>query len=81
MARFDHHGINASMDHNVRALERAFELARSGKCASVTEIRKRLKAEGYAAATVAGTALSKQLRALIATARGSIAARQSGENA
>lgn len=47
-------------------IERAFELARSGKCQSFTEIKSALKAEGYDTATLTGGILSKQLRQLIA---------------
>ena len=32
----------------LQTLERAFELARSGVCANNTDIRRRLKKEGYA---------------------------------
>jgi len=35
------------MDPKVSALERAFQLARSGQTASIDDIRKRLKREGY----------------------------------
>ena len=35
------------MDTKVTALERAFQLARSGHMATVDDIRKRLKREGY----------------------------------
>jgi hypothetical protein len=35
------------MAQGVTVLERAFQLARSGLCGSVSEIRERLKAEGY----------------------------------
>lgn len=53
------------MDQNKTALERAFELARSGQFVSVTEIKDRVRAEGYAVAQLEGGALSKQLRQLI----------------
>ena len=45
-------------------LERAFELARSGSCASVQDIRRRLKSEGYdqVEAHLSGPSLGKQLR-------------------
>src|SRR5262249_24101474 len=35
------------MDHNITALERAFQLADSGECDSVPHSKERLKAEGY----------------------------------
>ena len=52
-------------------LERAFELARSGSCASVQDIRRRLKSEGFdqVAAHLAGPSLGKQLRRLCEEAR------------
>jgi hypothetical protein len=53
------------MDQNTTALERAFELARSGKVATVDALRYRLRAEGYSDATIKGKTLSTQLRALI----------------
>lgn len=61
-----------AMDQNKTSLERAFDLARSGDCRSVTEIRARLKSEGYNEADISGGSLLKQLRALIdASASGS----------
>ena len=53
------------MDPNVSPLERAFELAKTGACASVMEIKKRLLSEGYSIAPITGKTLSKQLVALI----------------
>ena len=58
------------MDHTVTALERAFQLAKSGDCNSVTDMKKRLGAEGYSVAQITGRVLSKQLDALIKAARG-----------
>jgi hypothetical protein len=49
------------------ALERAFQLAKSGSYASLEHIKKRLKAERYSTEQITGGALSKQLRALIRT--------------
>jgi hypothetical protein len=45
-------------------VERAFELARSGSCASVQDIRRQLKSEGHdqVEAHLAGPSLGKQLR-------------------
>ena len=57
------------MDHGITAMERAFQLAKSGSCASVTIIKMRLKAEGYSVAQITGRALSRQLEALIRSAR------------
>lgn len=57
------------MDRNVTALERAFSLARSGGVADVSEIRLRLKREGYDDKVLSGSSLISQLRALIKVAR------------
>jgi hypothetical protein len=57
------------MDHNVTALERAFQLARSGECGTVQVIRERLKREGYSTMQIVGYSLTRQLRGLIAAAR------------
>lgn len=57
------------MDHTVTALERAFQLAKSGSYASVTDIKKRLVTEGHSIAQVTGRVLSKQLDALIKEAQ------------
>lgn len=48
-------------------IERAFELARSGNCKSVQEIRLRLKAEGYSGVAdhLQGVSIRRQLNALI----------------
>jgi hypothetical protein len=47
-------------------IERAFELAKSGDCASPSEIRDILRREGYMDVTgqIAGPTLLKQLRTL-----------------
>ena len=50
-------------------LERAFELARSGRCASLKDLRRTLKAERYSVGEfdqVRGAALKRQLLDLIA---------------
>jgi hypothetical protein len=60
------------MDHTVTVLERAFQLAESGSCASVADITTRLGAEGYAVAQLTGRTLTKQLNALINAERGAI---------
>lgn len=46
-------------------LERAFDLAKSGRCRSMDEVRARLKAEGYDVQALQGKVLLSQLRALI----------------
>jgi hypothetical protein len=58
------------MDPTVTALERAFQLAKTGNYVSVAEIKIRLNVEGYSAAQITGRELSKQLQALIKTAGG-----------
>jgi hypothetical protein len=55
----------SAMDGNLTALERAFELAKSGDCASVADLRKRLKGEGYSLQKIVGRSLSRQLEMLI----------------
>jgi hypothetical protein len=46
-------------------MERAFQLAKSGDCRSVDEIRKKLIQEGYYAMQITGKSLLRQLQALI----------------
>ena len=55
----------------LHTLERAFELARTGECISVDDIRKRLKAEQYSQvdAHLAGAAVRRQLLDLCKEAR------------
>ena len=58
------------MDPKVSTLERAFQLARSGQAASIDDIKKRLKREGYEEKAVdGGPSLAGQLRKLIHEAR------------
>jgi hypothetical protein len=58
---------------NIRSstIERAYELARSGQFRTVSRIRDRLRAEGYADATAhfSSPTLVADLRRLIAAAR------------
>jgi hypothetical protein len=57
------------MDPKVSALERAFQLARSGQAASIDDIKKRLKRDGYEEKAVdGGPSLAAQLRKLISEA-------------
>jgi hypothetical protein len=56
------------MDHPT-ILERAFELARTGKYSNSCEIRDALKAEGYDSKRIQGPSLQKQLRQVCADAR------------
>jgi len=57
------------MDLSKTALERAFELAESGKAASIADIRRTLTSEGYSPDQVDGYALLAQLRALLKKAK------------
>jgi hypothetical protein len=54
------------MDSRATELERAFQLAKSGECRSVDEIRKKLSSEGYYATQVTGKGLLRQLQGIIA---------------
>jgi hypothetical protein len=51
------------------ALERAFQLARSGEVSGLTEIRKILNRDGYYGDQIEGPALPRQLADLIKTAQ------------
>jgi hypothetical protein len=58
------------LDPKVSALERAFQLARSGLVADVSDIKAQLKREGYDDQYVdGGRSLTLQLRNLIKAAR------------
>ena len=60
----------------MNTVERAFDLARSGECASIDELQRRLNREGYSLAPshLASPTLRKQLIALIKEAAPPIAA-------
>jgi hypothetical protein len=55
-----------AMDPSITELERAFQLAESGDCRTVDEIRKKLSSEGYYATQITGRGLRRQLQAIIA---------------
>jgi hypothetical protein len=57
------------MDLTKTPIERAFELARSGKYPTASEIKRAVSAEGYAVAQIEGPMLMRQLRELIRDAR------------
>lgn len=57
------------MEPNVSAVERAFQLATSGRYLTVSEIKLTLAREGYRHELVEGRQLAKQLLAVIARAR------------
>jgi hypothetical protein len=48
------------------ALERAFELARSGQCRTLGEVRRALATECYKPDQIEGPSLLKQLKAIFA---------------
>ena len=54
---------------NATALERAFELAEGGACRTVSEVRMRVRLEGYSDEQLEGKALKRQLSAIIDKAR------------
>jgi hypothetical protein len=58
------------VDGKFSALERAFQLARSGRIGTVDDIKKQLKQEGYDVRSrgYAGLSLRSQLRELIKAA-------------
>jgi hypothetical protein len=57
------------MTHKSTTIERAFELARSGKVATVDTIRAILKREGYDGAQLSGPLLLRRLRLTMYDAR------------
>ena len=61
------------METGISVLERAFQLAATGRYDTVTHIKRRLDSEGYGTLQVSGPALFKQLMAEIAYARRSTA--------
>jgi hypothetical protein len=59
------------IDSRSSTVERAYQLARSGQFRTVSEIKIRVRAEGYydAVAQLEGRAISADLRRLLAAAR------------
>ena len=57
------------MDQKMTAVERAFQLARSGSVAGLAEIATSLNREGYYANQIEGPVLKRQLTGLIKAAR------------
>lgn len=55
--------------HRATSLERAFELARGGECATVGDIRDKLRQEGLSPYDVIGPSLLRQLRELCVAAQ------------
>jgi len=58
-----------AMDHRMTALERAFQLARSGQVSTITEIVGSLRRDRYDTRQIEGPALRRQLMTLIRAAR------------
>lgn len=54
------------MHQEKTVLERAFDLAKSGQCATIDQIRQKLKAESYNQDFIQGRSLLAQLRAIMA---------------
>ena len=57
------------MDPKKTAIERAFELARSGEYQDLNDVERRIHKEGYSRDQLQGPSLRKQLRGLILTSR------------
>jgi len=57
------------MDPNLTAIERAFQAAKSGEAASMDDILRLLKREGYQVQYVAGLSIRRQLRGLMKGAK------------
>ena len=53
------------MDGSKTALERAFEIARSGNANNIDELKKTLASEGYPLSSLTGRTLTNQLLTLI----------------
>lgn len=58
------------MNERLTTLERAFQLAKSGDCVSITQVREKLKKEGYSdwQSHTKGPSIRAQLNALCAEA-------------
>ena len=59
----------SAMDPNISPIERAFQLASSGRYATVAEVRLQLVREGYSHSQLEGPVLRKQIIGIIAKAR------------
>ena len=57
--------IGVSMRQDITTLERAFELAKSGQCATIDQIRLKLKVENFDQHLIQGPSLLAQLRAIM----------------
>jgi hypothetical protein len=72
---------DSAMNDRPTELERAFQLARSGRCSCVEDVRHRLKSEGYSTLQITGKSLARQLLTLIQAARESRLAREDDRRA
>ena len=66
---YSREGMLSDMDHRMTALERAFQLARSGQVSGLPQIVEGLRGEGYSVNQVQGPILRRQLADLIIAAR------------
>jgi hypothetical protein len=57
------------MPQYLEALERAFQIARSGRVCSVVEVKKALKGEGFDPRALEGRSLTRQLTQIIREVR------------
>ena len=57
------------MKAGVTAIERAFQLAKSGSVRNITDIKKALKRESYSLEAIEGRTLNRQLNKIIEAAR------------
>ena len=55
----------SAMKPDVTAVERAFQLARTGRCASVGRSKLQLKDEGYSSDQIEGRVLQRQLAQIV----------------
>jgi hypothetical protein len=53
------------MDTHLTTLERAFQLAKSGGCKTIEELKRALRTEGHSTTHIIGRSLTKQLRELM----------------
>jgi hypothetical protein len=58
------------VESRISQLERAFELARSGRCATVADIKRKLREGGYQDDQVEGRLLFSQLNSLMRKSAG-----------
>ena len=69
--------MSSGMDSRITALERAFQLAKLGQVATLSDLLGTLKRDGYSVSQIDGPVLKRQLRELIKAARPDMAGRSS----